>query len=238
MKTQNFALLGTGRTGSNYLCGMLNRVESVVCHKEIFNPKKCYHNYLNDNLLHSVEERDQNPTLYLQKLEQLTLEKAPETKVMGYKVFFNHRTACWDYLFENDEIKKIIIKRDNLLAHYSSSKIANSYGKYALKSEEERKDIKSEFEFNEFESYVREIESGFEFLYKSLDSSEFIELEYNDIFNDNLGHLFEFIGVTPPASFGAKTIRQAPEKMSDRFENFDKVCSELKGTRFESWLEL
>ena len=149
---QPFVVLAYQRTGSNLLCGMLHNHPDIYMHSEVFNEAKIY-SYSNQN--ESVEpdaewdawdifKRNQTPRKFLVDLfRHVPLYTSPThyknknknaRKAVGFKLFPEHwrgmNADCFQQMLVDPTIKKVILKREDLLAVYASKLRADKVSGY------------------------------------------------------------------------------------------------------------
>lgn len=138
-----FVILASQRTGSNYLCGRLHNHFQVVMHNEVFNEAKIW-TYQNEDVLADptwtwdVFSREANPLAFLEDLYSRKPIKKKLYRAIGFKLFPDHwRKTNEDALrrlLADSRIKKVVLRRDDYLAVYSSKLRADKTGKYVKKS--------------------------------------------------------------------------------------------------------
>lgn len=150
--------LSMGRTGTNYLCSLLDNVDNIVSMREIFSYDKCYipeyiENKVKDKLnIISNEELVQYAHNYAADFMRLLRSIKEENKkdYMFYKIFL----ASWQInvgqlervFFRNKSICFIFMTR-NILNTFISLRKAQKLGKWNMC---DTSDVKINFDANEF----------------------------------------------------------------------------------------
>lgn len=127
-----FIILGRGRTGSNFLRGLLNSHSRIVTFGELFRfygsigwEFPFYDRFLQSSRLVSLMQRD--PVHFLEKV---VFRRFPKKIVaVGFKLFYYHaqedsRRVLWNYLRDRQDVKIIHLKRNNTLRMILSEKKA------------------------------------------------------------------------------------------------------------------
>jgi hypothetical protein len=129
-KPRRFVILSSGRSGSNLLCQALSEHPSVLAFTEPFCANPNDRPSINDRVFSDGDD----PIEFL-----TTTLWEPSTKpVVGFKLFFHQLRAnatqveTWKWLAANPDIKKIILRRDNLLDIYISEARAKRSGVWHL----------------------------------------------------------------------------------------------------------
>ncbi len=119
---QKFVIVCGGRTGSNLLCGILAQHPDVACHYEVFSPRAIY---LGQNRVFDTEAalaaRDADPVSFIEGL----YADAGKHHALGFKLLANHDAMALDHCLTAPDVRKIVLSRENLLAQYSSQRIAD-----------------------------------------------------------------------------------------------------------------
>ena len=139
------ALIAIPRTGSNFLCHLLNHHPLITFYYEIFHPDKFYIGQENHHL-EIIKHINCKYSLDFANLEDINLikwihnnssqlldilEKLTPKKYMGFKLFPEHLalSTIETTIIKNRNIKKILVKR-NLLDAYISHEIALKTNKW------------------------------------------------------------------------------------------------------------
>ena len=119
-----FAIIHTPRSGSNYLAELLDSADNVTCHTEIFSPKATYLSRQSDVPYIDKETRDRDLWGFLRRL----IVHASGSKAFGFKIgLYDHR-AMLAYVLFSRRVKKLVVRRRNLLAAFVSAKEAERSG--------------------------------------------------------------------------------------------------------------
>jgi len=124
-----FVVLAAPRTGSNWLCSMLNSHPEVLCHHEIFNPEGIHYaldHRQGDLNLGTLADRAHAPLSLLERLWRQNFGK----RAVGFKLNRGQDSAVFQHVLSNTEIRKVVIRRKNRIKTYVSEMVAESTGRW------------------------------------------------------------------------------------------------------------
>ncbi|MEM9271949.1 MAG: sulfotransferase [Cyanobacteria bacterium P01_F01_bin.143] len=252
------ALIAVPRTGSNFLCHLLNHHPLITFYYEIFHPDKFYigqenhhlkiikyinHKYSLDfaNLedINLIKWIYNNPTQLLDILKKLTPKK-----YMGFKLFPDHLDlqTIETAIIKNRNIKKILIKR-NLLDAYISHEIAIKTNKW---NQLNTSGICISLSIENFAKWVDWAEQWYQFFENnsSLTKEKYFVLHYEDIHEhktntEKLIYLSNFlsdIGLGTSKKIHLPNVddssiiprQDTREKISDKITNYQEFTEKAK----------
>lgn len=210
--TNHVAILAIPRTGTNYLCDLISKFNEIDSLYEIFHKDAVYlgnNGQLRQNIIEHIN-REHNSAIgnfrdaafiefvsnYTQAFLDIIAEESKK-KYVSFKIFSNHlkREKLRDLIIKNQEITKIIVKR-NLLDVYLSGKIAqqtNQWGKTDTSK------FKLEFDDNDFMKWFTNQNKYYDFIETELIKSgqEIKILQYETIHShennqEKFQYLFDF----------------------------------------------
>ncbi|MEA2764342.1 MAG: hypothetical protein QOK07_746 [Gemmatimonadaceae bacterium] len=237
-----FVILNAARTGSNYLCAVLNSHPEILCHHEIFNPHVvgvARHLQVSGFQLGTIEERDREPVSFLQRVWQTDMGH----RCIGFKLCWRQHEVAFRTVLADAGVRKIVLKRRNRVKTFVSLLRARQTGEWVLYDDDATEsqnvrihvdypDLLSNIEFNE--QYYAEIESAL-----SQTAQTSLTLFYEDFLAEpTLVRGLEFLGVSPldPASLQGCTRKLAPRSLRDVVSNFEELSSALQGSPLEDEL--
>jgi LPS sulfotransferase NodH len=140
-----FIVLGNGRSGSNFLLGLLNSHSQVITYGELFQATDRidwglypYNRYLQSKRLISL--MNEHPEKFLREI--VFRKYLASISAVGFKLFYSHakgdsRETVWQFLQERQDIKIIHLKRENFLKSWLSFKKALITNKWVVLSQQE-----------------------------------------------------------------------------------------------------
>lgn len=238
-----FVIVYTSRTGSNFLSSTLDSHPQILCHHELFNAGGI-HGSLGceqqgiDLELGTVEDRDRNPWRFLNTVFQRTLGHS----TVGFKLAAHENKPVLVSVLLNRRIRKIVLRRDNLLDTFVSNLIAEHTGQWIQKTHAAAAAggrPKVHVEPAAFRRYVRKMT----FLYGgvrrmlAMTGQIWVDFEYNEIRDEGrMRELLAFLGVEATTDLTSSTRRQNPSPQRDKIRNYDELAAELAGSSHARFL--
>jgi hypothetical protein len=213
---QSFVVFAEMRTGSNLLEANLNALPGVVSHGEVFNRYILGKKDRTEMFGITMEERDRDPKLLLQKLRT-------ETRgLSGFRFFHDHDLRILDEVLADPACAKIILTR-NPLESYVSWKIAQATDQWKLTNPKRLKTRKIWFDVPEFIGLLREFQAFQLLLLQSLQTTgqTAFYLDYEDLGSlEVMNGLATFLGVEGRLKQLDDTLKkQNPGPLEDKLEN-------------------
>jgi LPS sulfotransferase NodH len=238
---RRFIILNAPRTGSNYLCTLLNSHPEILCHHEIFNPHVVgVARHLQNSNFHmgTIEERDKDPVAFLPRVWERTLGRP----CVGFKLCWKQSEPIFHAALADRTIRKIILKRRNRIKCFVSLLLARQTGEWVIYSDHaapggrpkvtvDPDELLRNIAFND--SYYAEIESAL-----AAEQAPHI-VYYESLFSEaGLGGILRFLEVEnpDPALLTGQTWKLSSQSLRDLVENFDQLEASLRGTEFEQEL--
>lgn len=237
-----FVIIASPRTGSTHLTALLHKHGEIICHGEILHPKmtnplKRWESSARvpESATEMLDLRKRNPQQFIRRL----FENDHGGKHVGFKIFKGHNDEILDELVADPAVKKIVLFRPNLLAVYSSSRIAHHVGERVLKTPREIQPL-VRFDQDKFVKYCRKYVAFYRGVVEKLVASRqnFHFLDYGAINNPSLfAAVVSFIGADPDqARLEPSMIKQNSPDLLKRFSNPDEVDRFLRGKGLMNWL--
>src|SRR5258708_26456782 len=126
-----FVILNAPRTGSNYLCTLLNSHPEILCQHEIFNPHVvgvARHLQNSDFHLGTIEEREKDPVQFLGRVWQHSLGHP----FVGFKLCWKQNETIFHNILADPGIRKIVLKRKNRIKSFVSLLLARQTGEWVI----------------------------------------------------------------------------------------------------------
>ena len=261
-----FVVFNFPRSGSNFLCSMLNNHPDILCHQEMFNPTRIFYAknfpwlygdfgsdkrkvlkdfYYGRAGLGSRFERDLNPEAFLMKIWQHNYK----ANSVGFNLFPNHVPNMARSLIKDKEVRKILLIRKNKVKCYVSRALARKTSVWAdfannsSKSKSKESPIQINIDANSLLSWNKKYDSYFDSLRQNLIDLEqpFFEVGYEDLIGpesqSTKSRLLDFIGVKQDLeSLTPQSRKQNSRELSSIISNYAELKNKLKGSSLESLL--
>ena len=244
---QRFIILGRGRTGSNFLRGLLNAHSQIVSFGELFRfyddigwefPE--HERYLKSRRLLLLSQR--SPCRFL---ERNVFRKFPDhILAVGFKIFYYHaqedtRKPVWTYLRNQKGLKIIHIKRKNTLRMLLSNEKAFKTNRWTNTAGVKEGKISVYLDYKYcLETFKRE-----DIAKQQYDSyfagKQMIEVIYEDLCNNYQGELKriqEVLGVDYE-DVKPSTYKQAGQPLSAEIANYFILKEKFINTPWERFFE-
>lgn len=132
-----FVIVSAPRTGSTYLCTMLDSHPDVLCHTEPYRPDDMYHHQQTAQLGRwTVHQRRRRPFAFLSALWRVSSTQAP---AVGFKLFPGHSFPVLSFLLAEPSVQVIILRRKHQLQAYVSLQQALKTEQWSIEDKNERK---------------------------------------------------------------------------------------------------
>ena len=253
MSAKSLAILAIPRTGTNYLCDLIDKFQDIESLYEIFHKDAVYlgnHEEFQSKVIQQIEEqhhlkisdfRDPSFVQFVSDRSQEFLDilaQSTECKYLSYKIFANHlsRQKLQDLIINNPAITKIIVKR-NLLDVYLSARIAQKTNQW---SDGDTSQFKLEFDDRDFLKWFTNQSKYYDFLENALVASgqpvnilQYETIHAHQTNQEKFQYLFDFlraIGVELDANnlvdLSDKNLdRNVRKKQDKRKMTFDKISN-------------
>jgi LPS sulfotransferase NodH len=223
---ERFVILGHARTGSNYLFDGLMSSKSVTGYHEIF--------------------ADHNRTIgqdFEKVLSQVYRKESKETRLVGFKLFYNHLTEEeWIQFLQHDEFKIIHLTRANRLRTIVSLDIAFKTDEWTRSSHSKGRQLVEKritLDTTKLIGRLEKIQSQEAFARERFKGRPMFEVVYEELVTipkvvfQNTG---DFLGVNDIDFTKIKIVKQNTEKLEQLIINFDEVFQCLKNSQFADCL--
>ena len=147
-----FVVFAEMRTGSNFLETNLNAIDGLACHGEAFNAHFIGYPNRTEILGITRDMRDHDP------LRLIGAIRDEPGALRGFRFFHNHDQRALQIVLDDPKCAKIILTR-NPLDSYVSWKIAQATGQWKLTDVKRRKDGRAEFDAEEFQTHVEDLQA-------------------------------------------------------------------------------
>lgn len=227
MAFRYYVLLANMRTGSNLFEQNISQYEGFPCHGELFNPHFVGCLGETERFGVSLEERERKPQKLLNRM------LAEETgKVPGFRLFSDHDPRMLDHVLKDESCAKIVLTR-NPLDSFVSYRIAQATDQWKLRDVSARRTARVTFDILAFRRYLRDLE---EYLWKirralQVTGQTAFHMRYEDLSSvEVFNGLVRFLGGSEERKdLGQRIVRQNPESLREKVENYDEMVEQLRG---------
>jgi hypothetical protein len=235
-----FVIIALPRTGSTHLTTLLHSHHDIICHGEIFHPKGAFVRLRSaDRTPQAAAElaalRVRDPRAFLKYIFDRNYGRIH----VGFKIFKDHNNEILDELIADPNVRKIVLYRRNMLAVYSSSRIAQSIGQRILAKARDAQPL-VQFEAEEFRNYCKRYARFYRDVAKKISRTrQIFHLVHYEGVNDQtlFANLVNFIGADPFSSnLRAISIKQNSSSLLERFSNPAAVEKFLRSHELLDWL--
>ena len=222
---RRFVIVGNARTGSNYLLDGLKTSPAIRMYHEIF----ASHN----------REIGKDFEKILSTVYQY---ESRSTRLVGFKVFYNHLTEDeWKRLVARRDLKIIHLTRRNRLRTIISLEIAFKTGQWTQAGKSgTAKEKRVTLDPVKLLQRLKQIEAGEAAARVRFCDRQMLEVVYEELVQSP-HEVFESVGIylgvdgIDPGKIRLK--RQNPESSAQLIVNYDDVKSVLRNTRFAEYLD-
>ena len=229
-----FVVIAAPRTGSNWLCSLLDSHPEILCHHEIFNPEGVHYALSHrDGRLDfgGVAERDRAP---LAVLERVWRETAGHP-IVGFKHGLGQSREVFAAVLADRGVKKVVIRRAGRIRTYLSEQIAHRTGEWESYPgiELRERPVRVEVDARRLREHAARNRAFYRWIAEELRASGQTAL---DVLYERLGSPSErervqrFLGVLEVAELREATRRQNPGALRELIANFAELETELRGT--------
>lgn len=242
-----FILLGEGRSGSNFLRGLLNSHPAIVTFGELFR----FHDSIGWEFP-EYERHQQTPKLVA--LSQREPARFLETEVfglyprkiraVGFKIFYYHaqneeRQPGWTYLQQRRDIAVVHVKRWNTLRSFLSLKKAFQTDRWTNHRGPEEDGLSIALDYQEcLDRFVwaKEVKAEYDDRFRD---HPMIEVVYETLCRNlqpQCQRILDFLGV-PEAPLRSSTFKQGTLPLPKAITNYYELRKRFQGTPWEPFFE-
>lgn len=237
-----FVVLAAPRTGSNWLCSMLDSHPAILCHHEIFNPERIIYAVslrVGELDLGSVAARDRCPGAVIERLWQASFGH----RWVGFKLNRGQHPEAFRQVLDDRSVRKIVIKRRNRIKLFVSEQLALRTGEWESYPWSQRQAEKPKLRVSveddlrphmaKNEDYYRRLEAALE-----ARGERWLEVTYEDLPKaEERARLLAFLDLEEPqGGLSGMTRKQGKRDLRAMIANFDELATELAGSDLEAEL--
>lgn len=222
---RRFAIVGTARTGSNFLSSGLKTSPSIRMYHEIF-----------------ADHNRQIGKDFEKVLATVFQPESRSTEVVGFKVFYNHLTdEEWQKLLSHRELKAIHLTRRNRIKTVISLEIAFKTGRWTKsRSSGGSEDKRLTLDPAKLLKRLEQIEDGESLTRARFSDRPLLEVVYEELVRsprEVFAVIGSYLGVSDIDPDKIRLKRQNPEPLKQLITNYEEVKAVLSNTRFEEHLQ-
>lgn len=240
---QPFIILGTARTGSTMLWSYLNSHPDILCLRGVYGSRnkinfgKFYgelpEEYHSSEL---IKLRNEKPIEFLENYVWKKYSKP--FKAVGFKYFYDHdrhlsnKEEVISYFKENNAIKFLHLKRDNLLAALFSYKRALAQQQWTKANT----DFRTLITIQECNNYFQHILDS-QKQYDELFADRTLQVSYDNLLNlteQTLTEVLDFIGVQA-IPLTTETVKNNETKLSDTITNYTELKTHFTNSDYAKY---
>lgn len=231
-----FVIIGNQRTGSNYLVSLLKSHPDIICYGELFRKKYEINKFIPNlpNSFVDIKYRKENYKKLFENLDRYNVTY----KYWGFKIFPEHYLFLIKKIIKDNNCKILYLSRKNLLAQYSSLKIAKQ-SKIFFKKIDLNNEYKNttNFDAKEFDFFINKMNT-FDDLIKSIsiNHKQFFKIKYEELFNlKNIEKILEFLNLDT-FDLNSKSDKILNRNIISRFDNPNDCIKYLEKYDLKKWL--
>ena len=240
-ESQRFVVIATPRSGSNWLCTLLDSHPAILCHHELFNPDGVH-------LARSLRDTSFNlGTLDFQREQPLELLRRAWAETLGhshvgFKINIGQSPEVFSAVMDDLSVAKLLVSRKNRIRSYISECIAEDSGQWESYPESRplprsvpiRVDVRAlEAHAARNFKYLAEIRAQLARRHQKA-----FEISYESIGHEEAHrNILRYLGADPDIPLEGQTRRMNPEPLRELIANYDDLADDLAGTELFSDLE-
>jgi len=237
---QNFVILSTPRTGSNMLVSAFSSHPEIHCFGELFRRQSKNSSYGLEVLQDISPEFSEENYRHAHAPEYIraVFSTAKGAGFVGFKLMLRQNIGVRNALILDKQFRKILLYRENILACFSSEKIAKVTGQGVAGRNVEVKTAKVAFDPERFQRYWERRKRLYSETRRLLQESgqDFYEIDYLTATAEaSMAALVEFIGADSSVPCLPDTKKRNPANILDRFSDPDKVSAYLGSIDRDDW---
>lgn len=221
-----FALLANMRTGSNLFEQNIRAYAGFSCHGELFNPHFIGYPDVTEAFGVTLSEREHKPQKLLNRMQSKEADTLP-----GFRLFSDHDPRVLNHVLNDRECAKIVLTR-NPLDSFVSHAIARATDQWKLTDVSKRKVARVTFDFVAFRAYLNRLQHYLSDIRQTLQHTgqTAFYIGYDDLNNvDVFNGLARYLGGEEELrELSAKIVRQNPEGLRDKVENYDQMIEQVR----------
>ena len=236
-----FVILNATRTGSNFLCTVLNSHPDILCHHEIFNPHVigvARHLQGSDFRLGTMEERESDPVDFLDRVWRTDLGRS----AVGFKMCLWQHEPAYRAVLPDTSVRKILLKRRNRVKSFVSLLLARQTGEWVVYDDHSEPAPRPSIHVDR-DALLENVALHQRFYHETESAlrgsgQDYAELWYEDLFSlDGLDPALGLLRIEGrPTLPEGQTRKLTPLALRETIVNFDALSEALRGSDLEAEL--
>jgi len=213
--SRRFVLLSAARSGTSLIIETLRTHPQALVHGEIFHEKVEWHVRSEFLACNDVAKRDVDPIGFARDI----LAQDFGHDAVGFKMWREQNETVCDYLLRDPTVVKIILKRENRLAHFSSCVLAQVTDVWNVRSNDRLGRVaprRLSFSRNGLLNFIRHHEELHEY-YMAKAVGRVVLMEYLEAARLEFGELFLSLGLAQ-MELEPQTRKLYGDRMLDRYD--------------------
>lgn len=237
MSSKKFVLLSAARSGTSMVMGALRKHPQFIIHGEIFHPRIEWHIRAEFLACNDIQKRETDPVEFTKDILSQNFGK----DVVGFKIWYSQSVEACEYVMSDPDIIKIILERQNKLAHFSSGLLAQKTQVWNMKGKLKPSDKIPEntvsFKESHFLNFVKNNQDLFE-IYGQKSVGPVLHLNYCQAARLEFDEIFSTLGVKN-LQLAPPTNKLYSDNILNRFnpEDHEQIRATLQRINKLHWLE-
>jgi LPS sulfotransferase NodH len=225
------------RTGSNWLCALLNSHPSILCHAEVFSPDQIWYEYRHTQrsamaAAWTMDKRDRDPAAFL---ESVFADDCGHDAV-GIKMLNWQQVELLQHLARQRDVYKVILQRRNRVRAFLSQTRSGLTGRL---SGDSYHGLQVRLDPKELLDYAHGYDRFYAGLRAAAAGTPVHVVTYEELLQDvgSANAVVKFLGAEPSDfALQAQVRRQSHDSLRDAVVNFDELSSVLAETSLHAEL--
>lgn len=229
-----FVIVGARRTGSNWLCTLIDSHPAILCHHELFNPAGIFYaQRLRDSALclGSVSERDADPVNFLDRIWR----HSAGHRCVGFKMTHGQAESVLERVLADPAVRKIVLRRHNRVKTCVSEKVAELLGSWEVYDEADLpvRRPRVDLDPRELREHAARNERFYERVEASIEGTgqACLRVDYENLQSpEEQARLLRYLDAVPgDAPLEPTSVKQNPVDLREVVRNFDALAEALRG---------
>ncbi len=237
----SFLIVASPRSGSNYLCNLLNAQSTVKCYLELFHPDAvplCIRTLKNFKFRLRPQDRDSRPDEFVDRVFRAPRVWQKQYNMVGAKLLLSPHQIDHGAAALLKRVNKIILlERRNKLAWLASLKVAEKTGEWFTRPRINNRS-KAEFNSSELKSRLEDEVQLFNSVINkiSINRHKLIRIFYEDLASQTcLDEISNFLEI-PKIQLTSETAWETAGGVLSSFSNASEVLRYAEVNGYKNWL--